>query len=59
FGIRILKSETYFMDYVPTSVNYWEVLAIAAVCILIALLAAVLPGIKAAYINPATELSGK
>ena len=22
FGIRILKSETYFMDYVPTSVNY-------------------------------------
>ncbi|WP_405327569.1 ABC transporter permease, partial [Ruminobacter sp.] len=29
FGIRILKSETYFMDYVPTSVNYWEVLAIA------------------------------
>ena len=59
FGIRILKSETYFMDYVPTSVNYWEVLAIAAVCILIALLAAVLPGIKAAYINPAAELSGK
>lgn len=59
FGIRILKSETYFMDYVPTSVNYWEVLAVAAVCILIALLAAVLPGIKAAYINPATELSGK
>lgn len=59
FGIRILKSETYFMDYVPTSVNYWEVLAIASVCILIALLSAVLPGIKAAYINPAAELSGK
>ena len=58
-GIRILKAETYFMDYVPSSVNYIEVLLTALSCVLIALVSAVLPGIKAAYINPAAELSGK
>lgn len=59
FGIKILKSETYFMDYVPTEVNYLEVVLTASSCIFISLVSAVLPGIKASYIKPAVELSGR
>ena len=58
-GITILKSETYFIDFVPTEVRNSDVLLISLSCILVTLLSTVLPGMKAAYIRPAVELSGK
>lgn len=58
-GARILRSETYFIDYVPSEVRLSDVLLTASFSLFTALLAAALPGIRASFIRPAAELSLK
>lgn len=56
FGIQFLSGDVYFIDFLPSELNWNEVLLTAFIAILLSILATLYPAIKAAKINPAKVL---
>ena len=55
-GIQFLSGDVYFIDFLPSELNWNEVSFTAFIAILLSVLATLYPAIKAAKINPATVL---
>ncbi|MEP1447002.1 MAG: lipoprotein-releasing ABC transporter permease subunit [Paraglaciecola sp.] len=56
FQVQFLSGDVYFIDFLPSELNWNEVLFTAFIAILLSILATLYPAIKAAKINPATVL---
>lgn len=56
FQVQFLSGDVYFIDFLPSELNWNEVLLTACIAILLSVLATLYPAIKAAKINPATVL---
>lgn len=56
FGVQFLSGDVYFIDFLPSELNWNEVLLTALIAILLSVVATVYPAIKAARINPAAVL---
>ncbi|MBU3002654.1 lipoprotein-releasing ABC transporter permease subunit [Paraglaciecola arctica] len=56
FQVQFLSGDVYFIDFLPSELNWNEVLLTAFIAILLSVLATLYPAIKAAKINPATVL---
>lgn len=54
--VQFLSGDVYFIDFLPSELNWNEVLLTAFIAILLSVLATLYPAIKAAKINPATVL---
>ncbi|MFM2479849.1 lipoprotein-releasing ABC transporter permease subunit LolE [Celerinatantimonas sp. YJH-8] len=57
FGHRLLSPDVYFIDFLPSELNFWNVLVVAASAAAIGLLATIWPAFRARHIQPAQELS--
>lgn len=58
-GFELLNSHNYFINYVPSVVQFKDVVLVAAVALGISLIASSLPSLFVNRISPAQELSGK
>ncbi|WP_274571408.1 lipoprotein-releasing ABC transporter permease subunit [Neisseria leonii] len=56
FGVNLINSQVYFIDYLPSRVVWQEVLLIAAVSLLLAFLATLYPSWRASRTQPAEAL---
>lgn len=56
FGYQIFDREIYYFDHIPTVVEMSGIVAIASASVLTALLAAAVPALRAAYLNPVDAL---
>jgi lipoprotein-releasing system permease protein len=56
FGFKILSSDVYYIDKLPSQVNPWDVAWIVGVTILISLLATLYPSWRASKLDPAEIL---
>jgi len=55
-GVQFLSGDVYFINFLPSQLNWNEVYLTAAIAILLSVLATLYPAIKAARINPAKVL---
>jgi lipoprotein-releasing system permease protein len=53
FGVDLLSSEVYFLDYLPADLRLRDLLAVVGASLLLSLLATVYPALRAAAIQPA------
>lgn len=56
FGIRMIDPAVYLLSELPSEVRFQEVLAIAAVSLVLALVATIYPSLRAAAVRPAEAL---
>ena len=56
FGFKILSSDVYYIDKLPSQVNPWDVTWIVLTAVLISLLATVYPAWRASRLDPAEAL---
>jgi len=56
FGFKILSSEVYYIDKLPSQVNPLDVVLIVSTAILISLLATIYPSWRASKLDPAEAL---
>jgi lipoprotein-releasing system permease protein len=56
FGVQFLSGDVYFINFLPSELNWNEVYLTAFIAILLSILATLYPAIKAAKINPAKVL---
>jgi lipoprotein-releasing system permease protein len=56
FGFKILSSDVYYIDKLPSQVNPWDITWIVLTAILISLLATVYPAWRASRLDPAEAL---
>lgn len=56
FGIHLINSQIYFIDYLPSDVNMSDVGVIAAISLLLAFIATLYPSWRAAKTQPAEAL---
>lgn len=55
-GVQFLSGDVYFIDFLPSELNWNEVYITALIAIILSVLATLYPAIKAARINPAKVL---
>lgn len=55
-GIQFLSSQVYFIDFLPSHLEWSDVALISAVALLMSFLASIYPALKASKINPAEAL---
>lgn len=55
-GMQFLSGDIYFINFLPSQLNWNEVLVTAAIALILSLLATIYPAKKAARINPASVL---
>ena len=55
-GAELFNAEIYFLSKLPSEVHFDQVGAVAAIAVLVSLLAAIYPAIKAARLEPAEVL---
>ncbi|GAC20398.1 lipoprotein-releasing ABC transporter permease subunit [Paraglaciecola arctica] len=55
-GVQFLSGDVYFIDFLPSELNWNEVYITALIAIILSVLATLYPAIKAAKINPAKVL---
>ncbi len=55
-GYQLFDREVYYFDHIPTVIEWTGIVAIAAASVLTALLAAAVPALRAAYLNPVDAL---
>lgn len=58
FHVSIFSGEAYFLDEIPTALNMMDVAMISLVSLLLSILAALYPALKAAKMNPVEILRG-
>lgn len=56
FGVHLINSQIYFIDYLPSDVNMRDVAVIASISLVLAFLATLYPSWRAAKIQPAEAL---
>ena len=56
FGVQFLSGDVYFIDFLPSELNWNEVYFTALIAIVLSVLATIYPAVKAARINPAKVL---
>ncbi|OSI36157.1 lipoprotein-releasing ABC transporter permease subunit [Neisseria dumasiana] len=56
FGVHLINSQIYFIDYLPSDVNMRDVVVIASISLVLAFLATLYPSWRAAKIQPAEAL---
>ena len=56
FGYQIFDRDIYYFDHIPTVVELSGIVAIASASVLTALIAAAVPSLRAAYLNPVDAL---
>ncbi len=56
FGVRFISAEVYLIDEIPSQLNWADVGSVALVALLLSLLAAVYPALRAAAAAPAEAL---
>jgi len=56
FGVQFLSGDVYFINFLPSELNWNEVYLTAIIAIALSVLATLYPAIKAARINPAKVL---
>lgn len=56
FGVQLINSQIYFIDYLPSDVNMKDVAVIAAISLVLSLLATLYPSWRAAKTQPAEAL---
>lgn len=56
FGVQFLSGDVYFINFLPSELNWNEVYLTALIAIVLSVLATLYPAIKAAKINPAKVL---
>jgi len=56
FGFKILPKDVYYLNELPSQVNYGDVAVIALVAMLICFLAAIYPSWRASRLDPAEAL---
>ena len=55
-GVQFLSGDVYFINFLPSQLNWNEVYLTALIAIVLSVLATLYPAIKAARINPAKVL---
>ncbi|MCL1143139.1 lipoprotein-releasing ABC transporter permease subunit LolE [Shewanella gaetbuli] len=58
-GIKLLDSDIYFIDFLPSQVLLHDVLFVTFIGLIMSLLATIYPAYKATRISPATALAGR
>ena len=56
FGIQIFDRSIYYFDHIPTVIEWTGIVAIAFAAVGVALIAAAIPALRAAYLNPVDAL---
>lgn len=56
FGVQFLSGDVYFINFLPSELNWNEVYLTACIALVLSVLATLYPAIKAAKINPAKVL---
>jgi len=56
FHTHFISSSVYFINYLPSRLNYKNVMYISFISIILSLLATIYPSLRAAKMNPAEEL---
>lgn len=56
FGVHLINSQIYFIDYLPSDVNMRDIAVIAAISLVLAFLATLYPSWRAAKTQPAEAL---
>lgn len=56
FGVQFLSGDVYFINFLPSELNWNEVYLTALIALALSVLATIYPAIKAAEINPAKVL---
>lgn len=56
FGIQFLSGDVYFIDFLPSQLNWNDVYLTLTIALVLSILATLYPAIKAAKINPAKVL---
>ncbi len=56
FGYQIFDRDIYYFDHIPTVIEMGGIVAIAGASVFTALLAAAIPALRAAYLNPVDAL---
>jgi len=56
FGFKVMSSDVYYIDKLPSQVNPWDLTWIVLTAILISLLATVYPAWRASRLDPAEAL---
>ncbi len=56
FGYQLFDREIYYFDHIPTVIEMGGIVAIASASVFTALLAAAIPALRAAYLNPVDAL---
>lgn len=56
FGVELLNADVYPMDYLPSSLQFGDILTISAGVLLLSLLATIYPARRAAAVRPAVAL---
>ncbi len=56
FGLHLINSQVYFIDYLPSEVNFSDVVVIAAISLTLAFLATLYPSWRASKTQPAEAL---
>ncbi|MDF1838916.1 MAG: FtsX-like permease family protein, partial [Planctomycetota bacterium] len=55
-GYQLFDREVYYFDHIPTVIEWTGIVSIAAASVFTALLAAAVPALRAAYLNPVDAL---
>ncbi|MGN1281369.1 MAG: FtsX-like permease family protein [Succinivibrio sp.] len=56
FGIELLNENVYFINFVPSILEYTDVLIVVSFAVLMSFIASVYPAIRASRVNPANEI---
>ncbi len=59
FGIRFLSGDVYFIDFLPSHLQWFDVVATVSIALALSLLSTFYPAYKAARIAPAAALSAQ
>ena len=55
-GLSVFPSDIYYLDRIPTEINFWDVTTIIALALLTSVLAGIYPAQRAASLNPVEAL---
>lgn len=58
FGVKLLSDGVYFVDFLPSELNWLDVLWVLLATLILSLLASLYPAIRASKLEPAKVLSG-
>ena len=55
-GLSVFPSDIYYLDRIPTEINFWDVTTVTALALLASVLAGIYPAQRAARLNPVEAL---